>query len=157
MKDKKIKIIVLVLIVSLICIPPTLSIFRKKLNSTGSVDAAKWYVALNQEGISNDVVALAGSSNGVYTLKIVSESEVDTSYTITISGIPSGVKVALNNYDNGEFKTPSSGTVVFNNAGVINYTGSREEVLRTLTFKAESGTPLVEDQPVNVKVDFVQN
>ena len=157
MKNKKIKIIVLVLIVSLICIPSTLSIFRRKANSTGSIDAAKWYVALNQEGISSDVVALKDSTNGVYTLKIVSESEVDTAYSITVSGIPTGVDVALNNYDNGTFKTPSNGTVTFENAGVINYTGSREEVLRTLTFKASSSATLVENKQVNVKVDFVQN
>ena len=157
MNNKKKIIVLLIFVASLICIPPTLSLFRRKANSTGLIDAAKWYVALNQDGISNNVVALTGSTNGVYTLKIVSESEVDTAYSITVSGIPSGVDVALNNYDNGAFKTPLNGIVTFDNAGVIDYTGLREEVLRTLTFRASSSATLVENQPVNVKVDFVQN
>ena len=157
MNKRKIKILVLILLISIIGIPSTLSIFRKKADSLGTVNAADWYVGLNQTGISNNVVAIAGSSNGVYTLKIVSESAVDTAYSITISGIPSDVDVALDNYNNGAFQTPSNGTVTFSNAGVINYTGSREEVTRTLTFRANSGATLVNNQPVNISVDFVQN
>ncbi len=157
MSNQKKKLIAIILLLSIVCIPPTLSIFRKKIDSFGSIDAANWYVGLNQNGISNNVVAIAGSSNGVYTLKIVSESSVDTAYSITVSGIPSGVDVSLDDYDNGAFQTPSNGIVTFNHAGIINYTGLREEVTRILTFRANDGATLVQNQSVNISVDFVQN
>ena len=157
---KKIKIIELVVIIVLLTAfytPSSLGIYKNNTGDTGSLGAAAWNVSLNQTGINNSVTAVEGSTNGSYLLKIVSESEVDTAYSITVSGIPSGVDVSLSGYNNGAFQTPVSGSTTFTNAGVINYTGQREEVTRTLTFRANSGATHVNNQSVSINVEFVQN
>ena len=157
MHDKKSDLIILIFLISIFSIPSALGIYKNTANSSGALSSADWDVGLNQTGISGSVTAVAGSTNGTYTLKIVSESEVDTAYSITVSGVPSGVDVSLSGYNNGAFQTPVSGTTTFSNAGVINYTGQREEVTKTLTFRANSGATAVSNQSVNISVDFVQN
>lgn len=157
MHNKRIEIVILVFLLSVFCIPSSLGIYIGSADSNSDISAANWYVGLNQTGISGNVTALSGSTNGTYTLKIVSESKVDTAYSITVSGVPSGVDVSLDNYNNGAFQTPISGSTTFSNAGVIAYTGQREEVTRTLTFKANTGASIVSNQPVNISVEFVQN
>lgn len=157
MHSKQFQIVILIYLLSVFCIPSTLGLYKRGANSTGSVNAATWSVALNQTGISGSVTATAGDANGsTYLLKVVSNSEVDVDYSITISNIPSDVVVSLNNYNNGAFQTPTNGTVTFTNAGTINYTGSSEEVTRTLTFKAASGAATVNNQTVTINVDFKQ-
>ena len=157
MKKKTIELIIIIILLSGFYIPSSLGLYRRNNEGVGSLYSSAWEVGLNQTGINDNVTAVKGSTNGTYTLKIVSESEVDTAYSITVSGIPSGVDVALNGYNNDTFQTPVSGSTTFTNAGIINYTGQREEVTRTLTFKANNGATLVNSQTVNIRVDFVQD
>lgn len=157
MHDKKSNLIVLMLLISIFSIPSALGIYKNTANTSGSLSSADWDVSLNQTGISGSVTAVVGSTNGTYVLKVVSESEVDTAYSITVSGVPSGVDVSLSGYNNDAFQTPVSGSTTFANAGVIAYTGQREEVTRTLTFRANSGATLVNNQTVTISVDFVQD
>ncbi len=157
MHNKKNEAIILVLLLAFLYIPSSLGIYKNNSGSSVGISTADWYVALNQNGISGSVTATAGSTNGTYTLKLVSDSEVDVIYSITVSNIPSGVDVALNDYNNGAFQTPLNGTTTFPNAGTIDYTGSSEEVTRTLTFRANSGAASVNSQQVTIDVDFKQN
>ena len=157
MKKKTIELIIIIILLSGFYIPSSLGLYRRNNEGVGSLYSSAWEVGLNQNGINSNVTAVEGSTNGTYTLKIVSESEVDTAYSITVSGIPNGVVVALNGYNNDTFQTPVSGSTTFTNAGVIAYSGQREEVTRTLTFKANNGATLVNSQTVNIRVDFVQD
>ena len=156
MRNKMIEIILLVCLLTVICIPSSFSVYRSESNTNGLLTAASWDVGLDQTGINSSVLATKGATNGTYTLKVVSESEVDVSYSITVSGLPSGVDVSLNNYNNGAFQTPIGGSTTFTDAGIINYTGSREEVTRTLTFRANNGATLVNNQSVTISVEFKQ-
>ena len=156
MRNKKIELLIIACLITVICIPSSFGTYRSISNASSSFSTSVWDVSLNQTGISGDVTVIPGGNNGTYTLNVVSESEVDVIYTITVSNIPSGVLVSLNNYNNGAFVTPTSGTVTFTDAGTINYTGQRQTAIRTLTFKANSGTSPVNNQSLTVSVNFRQ-
>jgi hypothetical protein len=154
MHNKNIELIVLVYLLLSFCVPSTLGIYKNSATSTQSLSTSSWDVSLNQANISPNVTATIGQANGsTYTLKLVNDSEVNVSYSITISNIPSNVDVMING---GSYLTPTNGTVTIPNAGTINYTGSPVEVTRTLTFRANNGASLVNNQQVTIDVDFKQ-
>ena len=154
MHNKTFEIVILLYLLLSFSVPSSLGIYKRSTESTDLITTATWSVALDQTGISSNVTATVGDANGSnYTLRLVNDSEVDVTYSITISNIPSGVDVKING---GSFITPTNGTVTINNAGTINYTGSTEEVTRTLTFKANNGAATVNNQQVTIDVDFKQ-
>lgn len=154
MHNKQFQIVVMLYLLLVFCIPSSLGIYKKTTVTSGSLTAAKWDVSLNQNGISGNVTATIGNANGAsYTLKLVNGSEVDVTYSITISNIPSGVDVMING---GSYLTPQNGTVTISNAGTINYSSSPVEVTRTLTFRANNGASTINNQPVTIDVDFKQ-
>ena len=154
MHSKNIELIVLVYLLSVFCIPSSLGLLKRHTDTTGLVSAASWNVSLNQTGISNTLSIANDGSTGTYTLKVVSDSEVDTEYSIIISNIPSGVDVKIDTENN--YRTPVNGVVTIDPAGIINYTGSSEEVTRTLTFRANNGATAVSNQTITVDVVFKQ-
>ncbi len=153
MHSKNVEIIMLLYLLSVFCIPSSLGIYKQSATTSQNLSTASWQVALNQTGISGTVTAEAGGNNGSYLLKVVSNSEVDVIYSVTVSNIPSGVTVKLD--DNG-FK-PYSSSVTFTDVGTINYSDQNHEKTHTLYFKASSGTNLMNNQTVNIDVDFKQN
>lgn len=153
MHNKMFQMVILVYLVSVFCIPSTLGIYKNTSTASEILNLADWDVALNQNGISGNVSAQAGGSDGSYLLKVVSNSEVDVIYSITVSNIPSGVTVKI---DNGTFK-PYSSSVTFDDVGTINYSDQNHEKTHTLYFKANSGATLVNNQTVDIDVDFRQN
>ncbi len=154
MHNKNVELVILVYLLLTFCIPSSLGIYKNSATSTQSISTSSWDVSLNQTNISPDVTATIGAVNGSnYILKLVNDSEVNVSYSITISNIPSNVDVMING---GSYLTPSNGTVTIPNAGTINYTGSSVEVTRTLTFRANNGASLVNNQQVTIDVDFKQ-
>ena len=152
MHSKTIEMVILVYLLSVFCIPSSLGIYKNSSSSTKTIDAADWNVSLNQSGVSGTVQITEGDAiGGTYTLNVASSSEVDVTYDIIISNIPNGVQVKLGN---GLFQ-PQSSTVTFSNAGTISYgAGSNTH---TLTFKANNGATIVNNQQVNIDVDFKQN
>ena len=156
MKKRKLLIIACMLMVfAFLVIPLSRAIFKSNGGGTGTIATAAWNVEIDQTGISSNVSTTIGSANGTdYTLKLVSDSEVNVTYSITIDNIPNGVDVKLNG---GSFQTPSNGTITFPDAGTINYTGSPVEVTRTITFKANNGATAVNAQQLTISVDFKQN
>lgn len=153
MHNKMFQMVILVYLVSVFCIPSTLGIYKNTSTASEILNLADWDVALNQNGISGNVSAQAGGSDGSYLLKVVSNSEVDVIYSITVSNIPSGVTVKI---DNGTYK-PYASSVIFDDVGTINYSDQNHEKTHTLYFKASSGATLVNNQTVNIDVDFKQN
>ena len=154
MHNKNIEMIILIYLLSVFCIPSTLGIYKRMADTSDSVDTAKWNVSLNQTGINNTLSVANNGSTATYTLKVVSDSEVDTEYAIIISNIPSGVDVKLD--DEVNYRVPSNGVVTIDPAGTINYTGSSVEVTHTLTFRANNGASVVSNQSITVDVDFKQ-
>lgn len=153
MQNKNIKLIALICLLILFCIPHTLGLFKRMISATGLINTASWNVALNQTGVDNTLQVIPDTLNASYTLNVTSNSEVDVQYTIIVRNIPSGVEVKL---DNGSFQTPSSNTVTFNNVGNIYYNDVSKEKTHTLTFKANTGATAVNNQNVSVDVDFKQ-
>ncbi len=154
MHSKQFQIVIMLYLLLTFCIPSSLGIYKKSTVTNSSLTAAKWDVSLNQNGINGNVTATIGNANGAsYTLKLVNGSDVDVTYSITISNIPSGVVVMING---GSYLTPQNGTVTISNAGTINYSSSPVEVTRTLTFKANNGAATVNNQQVTINVDFKQ-
>ena len=104
MHSKQFQIVIMLYLLLTFCIPSSLGIYKKSTVTNSSLTAAKWDVSLNQNGINGNVTATIGNANGAsYTLKLVNGSEVDVTYSITISNIPSGVVVMING---GSYLTP---------------------------------------------------
>ena len=154
MHSKNIEFIFLICLLTVFCIPSSLGIYKQNSNTSKSVSTSDWNVSLNQNGINNTISIANNGSTGTYTLKVVSDSEVDTEYSITISNIPSGVDVKLDNEVN--YRTPTNGVVTIDPAGTITYTGSSVEVTHTLTFRANNGATVVNNQTIDIDVEFKQ-
>ncbi len=153
MHSKRFEIIVLVYLLLVFSVPSTLGIYKNTASSTGLISTSAWNVSLNQNGINGSLEVITGGQNATYTLNVVSDSEVDTVYSIIVRNIPSGVQVKL---DNGSFQ-PESSTVTFSNLGPIYYTGQEETRTHTLYFKANNGAATVNNQTVTIDVDFKQD
>ena len=105
MNKKNILIVLLLLLLSTTIIYETYSIYRKENNGGASLRASIWNVELNQEGESGNIDLVSGTNNQDYILKIESTSEVDVSYKIEVSNVPTGVEISL---DGGNFKPSNS-------------------------------------------------
>jgi hypothetical protein len=152
MHNKTFEIVILVYLISVFCIPSSLGIYKRTSTGTKTIDIADWSVALDQTGVNGSVQVTEGDANGsTYTLNVVSNSEVDVIYDIKISNIPSGVQVKLGN---GTYQ-PQNSTVTFTNAGTILYGAGPNT--HTITFKANSGATIVNNQTINIDVDFKQS
>ena len=152
MHNKTFEIVILVYLISVFCIPSSLGIYKRSSTSTQTLNVADWSVDIDQTGVTGSVQVIEGDTNGgTYTLNVVSDSEVDVIYDITVSNIPSGVQVKL---DGGTY-LPENSTVTFTNAGAIPYGDGPNT--HTLTFKANNGATLVSNRTINIDVDFKQN
>ena len=149
MHNKKIEMIVLILLLSLFVIPSSLGIYKSGGNTPSAFAPANWNVSISSNS-SSTMQLTENSGTSSYNLTVTSASEVDTDYKIIVSNLPSGVQVKL---DNGNFE-PYSSTVTFNNAGTILYGGQPQT--HTLTFRANTGATLVNNQQVSVNVEFKQ-
>ena len=154
MKKSSIRFLFCLLVVTTIChflIPSSFALFRSKVETTGSVELAKWDVGLSQDGVNDNLTVKAdGEDDDVYLLTVRSNSEVDVVYSIELSNLPSGVQVQL---DERDFITvPASHKITIDDAGTIPYTGSEQSVEHTLRFRALTTAEEVEEQEINVKV-----
>ena len=141
---------VFVMVVFLV-IPLTKAIFKSQAASTGAVTTAEWDVSLTQISETNNVTLISGTDTQVYSLKVSSESEVDVIYAIEIGNVPAGVKIKLDQRQN--YETPDANNkITFSNAGSIVYSPQGGENTHILTFTSESGTPVVSNRQLTVKV-----
>ncbi len=153
MRNKNAEIAILIFLLVVFCIPSSLGIFKKLIGANGLVNASQWNVSLNQDGINNNLQVIPDTLNAGYTLKVTSNSQVDVVYSIIVSNLPAGVEVKL---DDGNFQTPTNNTVIFNDAGNIYYSDDTKEKTHILTFKANTGATIVNNQTVDVNVEFKQ-
>ena len=75
----------------------------------GGMPVAKWDVSVDSTD-SNSKTVLANGAEQSYTFTVMNDSDVASNYAITVSNIPNGVKVGL---DQGELEFASDGTIVF--------------------------------------------
>ena len=153
MKKKMLFALIFVVMIFAI-VATTFAIFRGSSSATGSIRAATWSISRSQSESGDSLEIVPELSTDVYNLTVTSGSEVDVTYTIIISNLPSGVEVAL---DNGTYQTPTSGTVRISNAQtVINYNDAVKTKNHTLTFRATSSAQTVSDQEIDIDVEFKQ-
>ncbi len=141
----------ILIMVIFLAMPLTRAIFKNTASSTKSATTAEWSVSLAQVSETNNVTLVSGTDTQVYSLKVSSESEVDVTYAIEIGNVPSGVKIKLDQRQN--YETPDvNNKITFSNAGSIVYSPQGGENTHILTFTSESGTPVVSNIPLTVKV-----
>jgi len=142
--------VVVVAILMLLTITSSYSAYRSAFQANGTIGLATWNVVLNQEGIDDDLTIIPVTADDTYTLNITSTSKVDIKYTIVISNLPEGVKVALGE---GEPKQQNNEHVImFEDAGTILYNDTEKTKSHTLTFSAVANTTPVDSQEVNIDV-----
>lgn len=139
-----------VTVMTLLAITSTYSLYRKLVNTNGRLALATWNVTLNQEGIDNTVTITPVTDDDTYTLNITSTSKVDVEYSIVVSNLPEGVKVALGEEEPKE--QDSNHKIVFPNAGNILYNDENKTRTHTLTFSAVANTAAVDSQSVSIDV-----
>ena len=130
--------------------------FAKMVDTTDNnsgMDVAKWDVSAagSTESLEQDLELIANDGAKFYDFTVTNSSEVATNYSITISDIPTGVSVAL---DNNDFINPDSeGKVVFDNISeAIGAGSSKPHTLKVLAdLSAEADT-----NDITIHVDFVQ-
>ena len=147
--------IVLIAILLLVgtIIPTSIALMRKSATGTGTLKASKWDVDLTEDNDNSLEVIRGELSNDTYTFTVSNDSEVDVEYKVILSNVPENVQVKL---DNGEFRSPSSGTITIDPAGTLLYSAQGSEQTHTLTFKALWGASLVTNEQIQLDVVIAQ-
>ena len=143
--------IIISILVILFIIPMSYAIYRSYSTGGVTIAAASWNVSLNQNNVNNNLTIIPGENGATasYTINITSNSEVDVTYDVVISGLPNGVSVA---FGDRAPQLASSGTVTITNAGTILYNAQNKTNTHTLTFSAASNATCVNNQSVTVNV-----
>ena len=89
-----------------------------------------------------------------WELLLDGNSEVSSKYSIEISNLPDTVRIAL---DNGEYKVPVNGTILFENSGSFKSSSSSVINNHTLSFKAVSGASSVSNRELDIDIKAVQD
>ena len=149
---KKLTIVVVILLVIVVATIShhTYAMYRSKSTGTATISTATFSV----EAISNttSINVTAGSTEAAYALTVKNNSEVNVTYTIQITNLPSGMKVKL---DSGSYVTESSGTITFSNVGDLMVGGTTTKN-HTLTFTTPLSSSAVSAQQANINVEFKQ-
>ncbi len=156
MKKNVGKLLLLIIAISMIFYTVhTFAMFRKTSLGTGTLDTATWNVTRSQSQSGDSIDIYPGGATDNYILIVQSNSEVDVTYKIIISNLPSGVEVDLDN--SGHYYIPTDGTLTIQTANtVINYNDDIKTKTHTLTFRATSGASLVAEQEIDIDVEFKQ-
>lgn len=132
----------------------TFAIFRGNGVAEGDLATAKWSVTRSQSATGDSLVVIPGLLEDEYDLTVTSTSEVDIKYKVLISNLPSGVEVAL---DDGSYLTPTGGSLTITNNNLrINYNDSNKTKTHIIHLRAATGTTAVENQSINIDVEFSQ-
>ena len=140
---------VIAAVLSLFIIPSSYSIYKSGRVSSSIGNLASWNVTLEQNGVNNSLSLVAGLSTATYTLNVKSLSDVDITYDVVISNLPSGVSVA---FADRAAQLASNGTVTISNAGTILYSAQTKTNSHTLTFSAANNATYVNNQSVTINV-----
>ena len=129
----------------------SISRFMGEANGAGDSLVARWYV--NADVDNDEINLINGANTCTCTLSVISTSEISCSYSVSISNVPDGLEVAI---DEGEFVTPIDNVVSFENVGRFG-TNVEVENEHILKFRAPLEIDEEIDRLICVDVTFVQD
>lgn len=154
-REKKIVTFILVFLIvlsSYFFITKAFSRYGTTVVGSGETDIAKWELLIGDNDQSINL--LPGGNPIDYTLKLTSNSEVSSCYSIEISNLPNTVRIAL---DGGNYEEPSNGTIMFEDSGCFRSSTSSIVKNHTLSFKAISGAASVSNREIDIDIVAVQS
>ncbi len=132
----------------------TTSKYKSEANASSSAKVAKWDVSITPVTQTNSFNMVAGNTAPIeYTVRVNSNSEVSSIYSIVVSNIPNNVKVSL---DGGLEQIPTNNTVTFQNAGMLNVGSTNTYNDHRLVFDAPIEASAVSNNSINIQVEFIQ-
>ena len=134
------------------CAMKTFTIFKSAGQKTNSVPTAIWSVSRNHSSSSDSIDLIKGQGGDDYTLTVESASEVDVTYSVIISNLPVGVEVDLD----GVTYPQSNNQIRIDDVDTIYYSDQVKTKTHTLTFRATNGATVVNDQEIDIDVEFKQ-
>ena len=127
-----------------------------KYASADSKDAeasiAKWEVSLDTENSNNTFNTISGDTVQ-YILKIISESEIASCYTVVLSDLPSEIQVSI---DGGIFQTPTNNMITYTNLGEFDLDDEETEHTHTLAFLIPLDSNIIDINEINIDVQVSQ-
>ena len=124
-------------------------------NKTGTKDIAKWDVTLDTSSAANSIDLVSGNTTNTqdYILTVSSDSEVAVECSITVSNLPSGLSMKI---DNGVEHQESGGTITVNNFCTFTANDSNTNKSFILTFIAPINSNVVSNRTININVSCKQ-
>lgn len=153
LKNKKVRVFIFIYIIILSSYFSiyTFSKYIGRVNGDGQIGVAKWNVSL--AGDSDSISVMSGGNGVVYNLDVTSNSQVGIDYYVSMSGVPDGVSVSL---DEGGELIATDGVINFGKVGTIYANAEEKTVNHKLTIKASLEANGVTNKNVNIDVKFIQ-
>ena len=105
-------LLICVIILTIVFIINTSAKYTSTTQGNSNVSLAKWNVLAEPVTASNTLNVVVGNNAVDYMMRVTNNSDVSCSYTITISNVPNGLKVSL---DDGTEQLPTDNIVTFEN------------------------------------------
>lgn len=120
----------------------------------GNKTVAKWEVSIDTSDNSSDTLnIIKGKTTQNYILKITSTSETKAIYSVELSDVPNGLEASI---DGVNFQTASDNKITFDNVGYINANDQEKTVTKTLSFRTQAGSEVLDENTININVIFKQ-
>ena len=129
---------------------------RYNINQSGnaSIGIAKWDVSVNNVSPNNFLNIVSGDTPQSYKIKVKSQSEVSTTYTIILSDVPSELEVSL---DGREYKKPNANNkITYSDIGSFDINDDTTECEHTLSFKAPIDSDIPNINEISIDIKFSQ-
>ena len=131
----------------------TLAKYTGTVSGTGETQVAKWEVSATPNS-NSPMNIIAGNDTDSYKITVTSTSEVGCSYSISLSNVPTGVIVKLDDKD--PVTVGADKKVTFTNCGEFSANTQGQQRIHTLELKAGIDITPVSNNEMNVDVSFVQ-
>lgn len=132
----------------------TLAKYTGTVSGTGETQVAKWEVSATPNS-NSPMNIIAGNNTASYKITVTSTSEVGCGYSISLSNVPTGVIVKLD--DKAPVTVGADKKVTFDSCGHFNANTPGVENEHTLVLEAGIDIPPVSNNAMNVDVSFVQD
>ena len=126
------------------------AIFKTGRSGSSLLGTAAWNVSAGAS--SNTLNLVAGGQAQSYTLTVTNNSEVDVTYSIQFTNLPTGMKVGL---DGDQLVTEVNNTVTFASVGGLSYTSPKTRN-HTVTFQAPQSSSETSNWQIHTSVTFKQ-
>ena len=125
--------------------------YSSDVNKDSGVDVAEWSVSVDSDDDENVNVIAGDSTAQEYSFNVNNDSEVVSTYTVTVSGVPANVRVGIDGDD--ALHDPIAGVVEFTDAGELD---AGETKVRTIRFVATLDATKSTNNSISIDVDFTQ-